>query len=337
MSHPRVRVFLCTYRRNDLLPRALKSLCEQTFSDWVCELHNDDPEDPFPAQLVREVGDPRIETKTHARNLGGVGTFNLMFEGCPEDYVSLLEDDNWWEPEFLERMVKAMDGDPRVAVGWSNMRFWQEEVDGKWTRLDRTVWPTGEGSPVELFDWPEPRQTDTALHSTGAMLVRTGDRASFKTPLETSFEFVDPVRERAFPHPLLFVREPLVNFALTRTTARSLSAAGRAEHYVLLISSFFKHVGASPDLVSSTWQRARKAGARSTNKLIFAGLASRHCRPLLAQATAGDWLYFAVWCLRHPRLAVCALRARSLYPDLWSYLDLCTAERCGQKDSSGCS
>lgn len=42
------RVYLCTYRRNNLLSRALNSLLAQTFKDWVCELHNDDPEDSFP-------------------------------------------------------------------------------------------------------------------------------------------------------------------------------------------------------------------------------------------------------------------------------------------------
>ena len=31
-----VRVYLGTYRRNNLLPRALNSLLNQTFSDWVC-------------------------------------------------------------------------------------------------------------------------------------------------------------------------------------------------------------------------------------------------------------------------------------------------------------
>ena len=328
MHKPKVRVFLCTYKRNDLLPRSLKSLCDQTFTDWVCELHNDAPDDSFPERLVRKLGDPRIELKTHPQNLGGVGTFNLMFEGCREDYLSLLEDDNWWEPTFLERMVEEMDANPAVTVGWSNMRFWQEEPDATWTRLERTVWPTQEGHPVELFEWPQLRQTDTALHSTGAMLVRSGDRTAFQTPLETLFEFVDPVRERAFPHPLLFVREPLVNFALTRTTARTLTATGRAEHYVLLIASFFKVVGADPNLVKSTWERARQAGVRSTNKLIFAGLASRHCRPLLAHASLEDWTYFALWCLRHPLLAIFALKARERYPELAAYLDRNTAERC---------
>ena len=67
----RVRIYLPTYRRPALLPRALASLRAQTFTDWVCELHNDDPEDPAPGQLLAGLGDPRITLVTHKRNLGG--------------------------------------------------------------------------------------------------------------------------------------------------------------------------------------------------------------------------------------------------------------------------
>src|ERR1700739_258820 len=42
-SQAQVRVFVPTYRRPKLLPRALDSLLAQTFTEWECEVHNDDP------------------------------------------------------------------------------------------------------------------------------------------------------------------------------------------------------------------------------------------------------------------------------------------------------
>lgn len=92
---PTVRVYLLTYRRGHLLPRALTSLRAQTFVDWVCELHNDDPTDEFPSKLVAETADPRIHYVPHESNLGPNRTFNLVFQPCAETYVCLLEDDNW--------------------------------------------------------------------------------------------------------------------------------------------------------------------------------------------------------------------------------------------------
>jgi glycosyltransferase involved in cell wall biosynthesis len=48
-----VREFVPTYRRYALLQRAIESLLAQTFSDWKCEIHNDDLNDTFPGQRVQ--------------------------------------------------------------------------------------------------------------------------------------------------------------------------------------------------------------------------------------------------------------------------------------------
>lgn len=324
----RVRVFLCTCRRPQLLPRALRSLLAQTFEDWVCELHNDAPDDSFPGELARETGDPRITVVNHTQNLGGIGTFNLMFDSRSESYFSLLEDDNWWEPGFLARMVAEMDAHPAATVGWSNMRVWQELTDGGWSDTGRLVWPRAADAPVEIFAWPHVQQAWHALHSTGAMLVRGGDRRDLKLPLAMRFDFADPVRERAMPHPLLFVPQPLVNFALTRSTARPHRRDGLCEHYVLLLASFFRHVRPDESVVRAIWSAARESVVRSTDKLLLAGLYAPECRPLLRHATAAEWLAFAASQVRHPRLFWGALHARERYPELWAYLDRHTEARC---------
>src|SRR5262245_17316131 len=113
-----VRVFVPTYRRPSLLPRALDSLRAQTFADWTCEVHNDDPGDRFPAELVRVLRDPRIELRCHERMLGAVATFNLLYRPTAEPFSSLLEDDNWWEADFLDTMVREMRARPDVTVAW---------------------------------------------------------------------------------------------------------------------------------------------------------------------------------------------------------------------------
>ena len=63
-----VRIFLPTHRRPTMLPRALASLCAQTCRDWVCELHNDAPDDLLPGQLLAELDDPRFTLITHPQN-----------------------------------------------------------------------------------------------------------------------------------------------------------------------------------------------------------------------------------------------------------------------------
>jgi hypothetical protein len=329
-----VRVYLTTCRRGPLLRRALASLRAQTFRDWVCELHNDAPEDPFPAELAREQGDPRIRVLTHARNLGALATFNLAFGPCAERYVSILEDDNWWEPEFLARMLAALEARPAVTVAWSNMRIWREQPDGTWQDSRQLVWPSAGTTAPELRAWPHVRQAWWALHSNGALLIRNGPRlGELQTPVPMRLDFVEAVRERAMPHPLLYVPEPLVNFAVTLATARSASRDGMPEHYVLLLASFFRHVQPHAGIVDAIWAAARAACVRSTDKLMLAGLYAPECRPLLRRARLGDWLAFLAAQIRHPRLCWHALHARERYPELAGYLDRHTAARCAAAGS----
>jgi len=60
--------------------------------------------------------------------------------GRKERYLSLLEDDNWWGPDFLSTMVREMDARSEVQVGWANMRIWQELTDGTWVDTKTHFW-----------------------------------------------------------------------------------------------------------------------------------------------------------------------------------------------------
>lgn len=319
-----VRVFLCTYRRNHLLPRALRGLLAQTFPDWVCELHNDDPSDPEPAKLAAALGDPRIQVVQHVRNLGALATFNLMYQPCAELYVSLLEDDNWWEPEFLATLVAALETHPEATMAWSNMRRCQEQPDGSWTPGD-TIWPETAGT--RLIPWPQAPQAWRAMHSQGAMILRAERLERFVVPAETRLDFIEPVRERAFPHPLVFVARPLAHFAETIATARTSRRKGLSAHYVLMLASYFRHVQPSAAMRREMWAELRGLSVRSTDALLLAGFVEPSCRVLWKEASLREWLALIRAQIRRPAEFIRALRAKSLYPALWRYLDQNTAER----------
>jgi len=292
------RVYVCTYRRNALLPRALDSLLKQTFRDWICELHNDDPEDPFPSRLAAGIADPRIVVVNHGRNYGAVETFNSFFKPVEEPFFSLLEDDNWWQPDFLEVMVSAMRDHPDVQVAWANMRVWEEEAGGSWRDTGRTVWEVGDGMP-RLFRWPDPRQLHGALHSQGAMLAR-GGFAYPPVPPDVDLGAIEPFRERTFRHPLLLVPKPLANFSVTRTTARPAGRAGWAHAVTILTGTYLATVPLSDTALQDVWRLAR-TGARSTHTLFFAAARFPQCRHVVRFARMEDWLWSAAYCLRHPR------------------------------------
>src|SRR5215469_8347749 len=258
------RVYLCTFRRPKLLERALNSLVSQTFTDWLCEVHNDDPRDPFPGDLVRRIGDRRISVINHRENLGPIKSFNLFFKSVAEPFFSLLEDDNWWEPNFLQVMVSTMSLYPEVQVAWANMRYWEELEDGTWQDTGRNIWEV-EWTEPRLIQWPDRRQLPGALHSNGAMLARS-EFEYYAVPETINFAAIESFRERTFVHPLLFVPQRLANFAVTRTTARPSDAASWMHALAVLAGTFLLEIKMSPNQLRQLWTGAR-SGSRSTHVL----------------------------------------------------------------------
>jgi hypothetical protein len=242
----------------------------------------------------------------HEHNLGGVGVFNLILKPVAEPFFSILEDDNWRDPDFLETMVRTVERHPTVQIAWANMRKWQERDDGGWLNTGHTIWeipPTLPGPErVRLFQWPDPQQRTWAPHSQGAMLAR-GNAAYPPVPPTVTLAAIEPFRERTFRHPLLLVERPLANFALTRATARSDGHAAWMHALRLLGGSYLSVVPTTDEGLISIWREAA-AGLRSTHIWFFAALHFPRCRRRLRFATARDWLWTIAYCAPHPVRAV---------------------------------
>ncbi len=324
---PVVRVYLLTYRRNHLLPRALASLRQQSFQDWVCELHNDDPQDPYPATLVSETADARIRYVRHEENLGPNRTFNLVFQPCPERYVCLLEDDNWWEPTFLEKLVGLLDANPGVDVAWANMKIWRENPDRSWTQTGNTIWPALDFNGPTLFPWPHFRHLDSLVHSNGSALIRNRALADLIVPPETPFLAMEPIRERAMHFPLLFHPEPLVNFAWTQTTHRESSSLLAAQMKALMAASYVRHARLDREGWRQLADRARQSPANELAGLLIASHLVGLARPLARHVRLAEWPRILVSWFRHVSTNRRLLRARREHGDIFDYLDRHTARR----------
>ena len=321
-----VRVFLPTYRRSHLLTRAVDSLRQQTFTDWVCEVHNDAPEDEAPRQLLSRLNDGRFCLNQHQRNLGGGATFNLFYRATVEPFFSILEDDNWWEPEFLEKMLRVATQEPGVQVLWANMRLWQEQSDGSFLDLSRCIHDSTEGLPVERMNWGARHQIVGALHSNGAALHRSHPELSYQIPV-VPFAAIEMFRERMFPHPLVLVRQPLANFSITLRSERTNNAGEWAEVQTALAATFLKHAGYDAARLEEILASARAQRPPATSTLLFAGLVEPACRSVLRHATAADWLRLARGLIRRPGVLRRVLRSRELHPEWWRFLEHHTAAR----------
>lgn len=305
-----------------LLRRALRSLLTQTMTNWVCELHNDAPDDDAPAKILAELapGDKRFSYHLHSHNWGAVAVFNHAYGGGPEPFASLLEDDNWWEAEFLEVAFAALAAHPSAALAWGNMKVWQELPDGTWKDTGEHVWRIKtETAPVVEFQLPEALQAFDALHSQGAMVFRSGKFRTRSVPPSTPVAIIESLRERAAIGSLLLLTTPLANFARTLATVRDADAGRWLQAKLLVAASFLQGVSLDLATLSKIWAERRAQCPRDTD--IFFCLALVLRKPyLLRPARADDWLHFLLHMLRHPIRLTRGLRFRFDHPAVWTWL-----------------
>jgi glycosyltransferase involved in cell wall biosynthesis len=288
---------LFTYKRNDLLPRAVKSLLEQSFTDWVCELHNDCPGDEFPGNYIRSLLDDRFYVKDHAVNLGGTASFNLAFAPCEEQYATILEDDNWWNPDFLATMVQTMDDHPEIDVAWSNMHIWDEQADGNWKPSGQTIWPD-DGKDV-IFTWPQYQLAFGALHSNSAMIYRGTRAPDYLIPENCIITIVEGVRERAFKFPILLKKKPIANFSRTIQTSRPAGRINWVTCQILLLGSFVSGAADPKETFLSLLAQCRHGKHNPINVFFLVALLVVKKPSFLKYFSIGDWLIITRWVLRN--------------------------------------
>lgn len=317
-----IRVFLLTCRRQVLLPRALKSLQSQTFTNWTCELHNDAPEDESPRKLVEQIGDPRITLYHHETNWGAVRNFNHAFAGGPEPYLALLEDDNWWEPEFLAKAYAALESTPAANAVWSNQRLWREEANGTWTNTRQTIWriPSESDRKPRIFHWPEPLQCFDAIHSHGALLMRTQASRHALVPHQLPLAIIEPARERLLSGRWIFLPDVLGNFALTRSTARSQDRGLWMQSQLLVAASYLEAAPMNSSDIAMLWHTLRNQTPPATPLLFHLAFAGVQTGSLLRNARFAEWLCFVANAIRHPATLLRSLRFRSDNADVWAAL-----------------
>ena len=118
---PRVAVIVPAYGVAHLLGEALDSLLAQTMPDWECVVIDDGAPDDVAGAVAPYLADPRIRfLATDNRRLPAARNRAIAASRAP--YVALLDGDDLFRPDYLERMAAALDADPRARIVTCNAR-----------------------------------------------------------------------------------------------------------------------------------------------------------------------------------------------------------------------
>lgn len=143
VATPLVSVVLPTHNRPDLLNEALRSLTDQTFSDWEAIVVDDASVTAVDgATLCRQFG-PRVNLQRHAVCLGGAAAKNTGIRSALAPILAFLDDDDLYAPQFLARAAGVLSRHPDLdglfmSVCWFGDR--QPLADEESRRaMDRTL------------------------------------------------------------------------------------------------------------------------------------------------------------------------------------------------------
>jgi len=105
---PRVSVIIPTCNRPEFLPRALRSVLDQTYQDF--EIIVVDDGDKISAEKeVKSFGNGRIKYIKHEKRRGGAAARNTGIGVAHGEFIAFLDDDDEWLPEKLEKKVSAFE------------------------------------------------------------------------------------------------------------------------------------------------------------------------------------------------------------------------------------
>ena len=109
---PTISVIIPVFNRQDVLPRAVRSVLSQTFADYELIVVDDGSTQPFADLGAAALERPNVRVVRHEENRGAAAARNTGVRAAEGRYVAFLDSDDTWHAEKLERQLAFMRAAP---------------------------------------------------------------------------------------------------------------------------------------------------------------------------------------------------------------------------------
>lgn len=127
----RLTIGLPVYQGERYLEQALRSLLEQTYSDFTLLVSDNTSTDDTP-RIVQQFDDPRIRYVRQETNIGAAGNFEYVLHAAETPLFMWAAHDDVWAPTFLETCVGLLDANPAAIGGMTAAEVVDENDDTLW-------------------------------------------------------------------------------------------------------------------------------------------------------------------------------------------------------------
>lgn len=122
---PFFSVIIPLYNKENYVENALKSILNQTFTDYEIIIINDCSTDNSIAKIESYLSE-KITLIHHEKNKGLSASRNTGIKNAKADYVAYLDADDLWKPTFLETIHRLIKNFPEAKIFGTNY----EEIYG---------------------------------------------------------------------------------------------------------------------------------------------------------------------------------------------------------------
>ena len=120
ITSPEVSVIVTVFEREQYLHNAIESILAQTFLNYEI-LVTDDSNKTSISQICESFHcDNRLRYRSNARQLGVPLNVRASIQAAKGKYIAILNDDDYWEATFLEKLVPALEENPDRVIAFSD-------------------------------------------------------------------------------------------------------------------------------------------------------------------------------------------------------------------------
>ena len=146
--NPIISVIIPAYNAANHIEATINSVQAQTYTNWEVWVVDDESSDGTYA-MVQEIQaqDPRIHL-IRQKNTGQGGARNTGIQNSQGEWIALLDADDIWMPEKLEKQIQVVAQDPEIDLVYTGWRNFSDQED---TSTQEYSWKPGKHTGKSLF------------------------------------------------------------------------------------------------------------------------------------------------------------------------------------------